>query len=200
MTTLRKAILGTIIFLTLGLFWSSTVLDKYKEEARAKNAMKHAYMVHQALFAYAQTHDQTFPTGEKNSNEALRKLFPEGLTPAPEESWFFQPGSPWHGNLKAPDGIVGTKETGFAKALSRNENHFSYCSGYSTDRDDSTLPLIYDEKYPGADTDQGKSKSGVVVRLGGNAKVIDLTSDKDSSVIREQIEKSSNGKALRPDG
>ena len=198
MTTLRKAIFGTIIFLTLALLWSSTVLDKYKEEARAKNAMKHAYMVHQALFAYAQAHDQTFPSGEKNSNEALRKLFPEGLTPSPEESWFFQLGAPWHGSLKAPDGIIGTKETGFAEALSKNENHFSYYSGLASDRDDATLPLIFDEKYP--TEDQGKSRFGIVVRVGGNTKVNDLSSDSDSAVIREQIKKSGLGKLLQPDG
>ena len=151
---------GCLLFLII-LFLPIPVQDM--QLMRAKNAMKQAYQIHQALFAYAQAHDQAMPDG-KSSNEVFRKLFQEGLLD--DEKLFFIKAR--NGGGKPPDGVIGTQEDGFAKALEPGECCFYYVRGGVADRDDSTRPILF-TRVGGSD---GKVFT-IVVRVSGQSRVED---------------------------
>jgi hypothetical protein len=145
---------------------------------KAKSALRAAYQIHQALSAYAATHDQKFPTAEQTSNDAFRELFRVELMD--DEKLFFVQGSAWHGNLRRADGDLGTKEDGFALALAPGENHFAYTTGLTSDGSDGTIPIVMDgftdtvgrwSKDPKERGGVWKGQYQVIVRVSGAAKV-----------------------------
>lgn len=174
-------VVAIIALLAVGVFPYYT---KIMLEMKAKNAMKSAYQIHQMLFGYAQNHDQEFPSKDaegndvSDSNTAFRELFIAGS--CDDEKLFYVQGSAYC--PKAPDAEIGKAEDGFTKALEVGENHWAYVKGLSTDRDESTLPIIADGfASPGKYTDDQKAKGGAwkgryaaVVRIAGNAKVYTL--------------------------
>lgn len=124
------------------------------DSLRAKSAMKKLYQIHQACFAYAQSHDQKFPEG-KTSNEVFRQLFVQGLI---DDEHLFSLAEP----TKA-DGNIGNSANGFRNALEPGECDIYYIRNQTTDRDDTTAPLL-----------AGRVKSGdqdefIILRIGGNA-------------------------------
>ena len=151
---------GCLLFLII-LFIPIPIQDM--QTMRAKAAMKQAYQIHQALFAYAQAHDQAMPDG-KSTNEVFRKLFQEGLLD--DENLFFIKAQ--NGGGKSPDGDIGTQDDGFAKALEPGECCFYYIRGGVTDRDDSARPILF-TRVGGRD---GKVFT-ISIRVGGQARVED---------------------------
>jgi prepilin-type N-terminal cleavage/methylation domain-containing protein len=178
-------VVAIIALLAVGVF---PLYSKIMLEMKAKSAMRSAYQIHQALFAYASNHDQVFPNqtadgGDfSDSNTAYRQLFVAGLMD--DEKLFFVQGSAWHGKMTKADGDLGTADDGFSQALSAGENHWGYVSGLASDRDDSTLPIVMDggvDGSPGKYSKEPKDKGGVwkgryaiAVRIGGAAKVYEL--------------------------
>ena len=179
-------VVAIIALLAVGVF---PLYSKIMVEMKAKSAMKSAYQIHQALFAYAQSNDQVFPnedtqgTEVSDANAAYRQLFVKGLVD--DERLFFVKTCPWHGSKTSPDGDKGKLEDGFLNALTGGENHWGYVRGLNSDRDDSTLPIVMDggtsgspytwsqdAKVPGG---VWKGRFAITVRIGGNAKVNDLT-------------------------
>lgn len=177
-------VVAIIALLAVGVF---PLYSKIMLEMKAKSAMKQAYQIHQALFAYAQGSDQVFPNEAPGggtitaSNDAYRQLFVKGLID--DEKLFYVQGCAYHGDKKT-DGDIGTAESNFEKAVGPGENHWGYVKGLASDRDDSTLPIVMDGgETPGKWSRDPKAKGGVwkgrfaiTVRIGGNAKVNDLDS------------------------
>ncbi len=151
---------GCLLFLII-LFLPIPLQDM--QLMRAKAAMKQAYQINQALYAYAQGHDGAFPDG-KSSNKAFRKLFQEGLVD--DEKLFFIKAQ--NGGGKPPDGVIGTQDDSFAKALEPGECCFYYIRGGVTDGGDPSRPIIL-TKVGGSD---GKVFT-IVVRVGGQSRVED---------------------------
>jgi prepilin-type N-terminal cleavage/methylation domain-containing protein len=155
---------------------------------KANSAMQQARSIFQMLYTYAQQNDQVFPQqtadgGEiQTSNDAFRQLFIKGLVD--DEKVFFVKGSGWHGTKTKPDGDIGTPDDNYAQAVAAGENHWGYVTGLTTDRDDSTLPVVMDggvDGSPGRWTREPKERGGqwkglyaVTVRVGGSAAVTDL--------------------------
>jgi hypothetical protein len=123
-----------------------------------KQALQKLYQLHQACFAYASGNDQVFPVG-KSANEAFRQLFIAGLMD--DEMLFFL-----GAKQDKPDGNIGTANNGYKEALTPGECQVSYIKGLTSDRDDSTLPLLF-AKVQGEDG----NIYVIVVRIGGNAKI-----------------------------
>jgi type II secretory pathway pseudopilin PulG len=147
-----SSIAVAVAYLTL-----QPVYQKMRREAQAKAMLKQAYEIHQALYAYANGNDGVFPIGEEWSNNAYRKLFIAGVLD--DERIFFVPGSATCSGSK-PDGELGTSANGYASAVAAGENHWAYATGLSSDRDDSSQPLVVD---PG--------ELRLQIRLGGSMKV-----------------------------
>lgn len=179
--TIRRVLLGSLILLVLLFLFVPVVGQRGRLGMEVKEAFKAAWSIHQALFAFVSSHDQHFPTGEHNSNEAYRELFKADLID--DERRFFVQGCPWHGGLSSTDGIIGDHSNGFAQALGPGENHFAYTSGLTSDCDDANIPIVMD-----GFTDQlgtwgsdpkihggiWKGRYAITVRIAGNAKVNDL--------------------------
>ena len=180
-------VVAIIALLAVGVF---PLYSKIMVEMKAKSAMKQAYQIHQALFAYASGNDQVFPNEDQgttiaDANAGYRQLFVKGLVD--DEKLFFVKTCPWHGTKTGPDGDRGTQEDGFKKALEPGENHWGYVRGLVSDRDDSTLPIIMDggtSSTPGKWSKNPKEPGGVwggrfavTVRIGGQARVNDLEPD-----------------------
>ncbi len=215
---LGALLLGVLVFFPYA-FWRH--LNSFSE-MKAKAAMRQAYQIHQALFAYAQTHDGNFPVPPQEgsdhltSNEAYRELFRAGLLD--DEKLFYVQRSAWHDGKTKSDHDIGTEATGFNQALARNENHFAYVSGLNANTSDPTTPLVMDGFIPGSDlrwskdkTEKGgvwKGRWAIVVRVSGAAKVIDLDAegrvmepiDGKLQNISKLIDKTPGAKALNPDG
>ena len=198
----RVVIFGIIVAGIFGLLWWWG--PRIPVNMKQKSAMKSAYQIHQALFAYSTGHDGNFPTAEHTSNEAFRELFKEGLVD--DERLFFVKGSAWHGKATAPDGKIGNAADGFAEALGPGENHWAYTSGLSADRSDATLPLIMDgfTDVIGTWCDDPKARGGirsgrfqVTVGVGGNARVNDGA--KEGQSILDRIKPVPGAKLLNPD-
>jgi hypothetical protein len=214
-------LLLVILVIFFGPFWVAP-----SREMKAKSAMKQAYQIHQALFAYAQTHDGNFPALTSDgrefdtANHAFRELFRAGLVD--DERLFYVQDSAWHRsdwNEKIkPDGNIGTEKTGFHQALARNENHFAYVSGLNANSSPAATPLVMDGFCPSSNLGWSKDcydKGGVwmglyaiVIRVSGAAKVHEL--DAESRVmepidgklqnISKLIDKVPGAFALNPDG
>lgn len=177
-------VVAIIALLAVGVF---PLYSKIMLEMKAKSAMRQAYQIHQALFAYASSSDQVFPSSTSDggditdANTAYRQLFVKGLMD--DEKLFYIQGSAWHGTKK-PDGDMGTADDGYSQALTAGENAWGYVSGLASDRDDSTLPIVFDGGVDGTPgkwakdpKDKGgvwKGRFGITVRIGGQAKVNDL--------------------------
>ncbi len=186
-------VVAIIALLAVGVF---PLYSKIMLEMKAKAASKSAYQIHQALFAYASSHDQLFPNttpdgGEFNeANTAYRQLFVSGLID--DEKLFFVQGSAWHGKLAKPDGDIGALADNFSQALMAGENHWGYVRGLSSDSSDSTLPIVMDggmDGTPGRYSPDVKQRGGtwkgrfaITVRIGGNAKVNDISTSADGTV------------------
>ncbi len=182
-------LLAIALGLLLGSPWLFT--GYITPNMKGKAALKQAYQIHQALFAYAEGHDGHFPSNDyagnsvTDSNTAFRQLFSADLIDT--EDVFFVKGSAWHGKLTAPDLKIGTEETHFSEALSAGENHWSYVKNLTTDGDDINTPLLMDGGvlgHPGqwtADPTQlggvWKGKFAITARTGGSVKVTDLGAD-----------------------
>lgn len=126
-------------------WWGLFIRHKYVQittELRAYAKLHSAYQVHLALVAFSKLHDGHFPPAEHTSNEAFRELFKAGLVD--DERRFFLEGSAWHGGAAAPDGKIGDKEDGFAKAVGPGENHWAYTSGLNAKTSDPSIPLFMD--------------------------------------------------------
>lgn len=180
-------VVAIIALLAVGVF---PLYSKIMVEMKAKSAMKQAYQIHQALFAYAQGNDQVFPNEDRgttiaDANSGYRQLFVKGLVD--DEKLFFVKTCPWHGTRTAPDGDIGTIEDHYSKALEPGENHWGYVRGLVSDRDDTTLPIVMDggtDGSPGKWSKVSREKGGVwggrfavTVRIGGQARVNDLEPD-----------------------
>ena len=150
-------------FLLLVLLPLITYTARISPEMRTKAAMKQAYQIHHALYAYAQGHDGAFPDG-KSSNEAFRKLFQAGLLD--DGKLFFI--KPRIGGGKYPDGDFGTTDDGYAKALEPGECCFYYIRGGLINGGDPSRPIIL-TKVGGSD---GKVFT-IVVRVSGQSRVED---------------------------
>ena len=156
--------------------------------AKANAEATNARCIHTALTAWAQDHDQEFPTAQQYSNEAFRELFKVHLLEGGSgERVFGIPGDAWHNTSasgEGPDGKIGAPPE-FSQALERGECAWSYVSGLETcSRAD--LPLIANgfTESLGVYTDTKSSKGGVLsgehavyVTVGGSAKVASLSSD-----------------------
>ncbi len=161
---------------------------KIMVDMKGKAALKQAYQIHQALYAYATGNDQSFPnedptgTAIEDANTAYRQLFVKDLID--NEGVFFVKGCAWHGRKSGPDGNRGTPADNFAEALAAGENHWGYVTGLTTDRDDTNTPLMMDggidgspgvwsrdPKVPGG---CWKGKFAITARTGGSVKVNDL--------------------------
>ena len=111
------AAVGCLLFLIILFVPILPVQDM--QLMRAKVAMKQAYQINQALYAYAQGHDGAFPDG-KSSNKAFRKLFQEGLLD--DEKLFFIKAR--NGGGKPPDGVIGTQASASVSTLSIPTNNY----------------------------------------------------------------------------
>ncbi len=211
-------LLGIVVFAVYAVWQQFRNLSRMS----AKATMAQTYQIHQALFAYAQTHDGNFPTppqdgsGLHTSNEAFRELFRAGLVD--DEKLFFVQGSAWHAGKTRPDGDIGTGATGFRDALTKNENHFAYVTGLNANTSAAATPLVMDGFIPGSDlrwSEDRLEKGGVwkgayviVVRVGGAAKVHEPDSeghvmeqiDGKPQSLSKLIDKVSGAMALNPDG
>lgn len=155
-------------------------MDRLKAEARAEHLLRNGYQIHQALFAYASSHDQVFPSvgpdgaDFKWSNDAFRTLFVGGQLS--DESLFFAEGTPWCVGNKS-DGVIGNSATHYADAVARGENFWAYVTGQAADRDDSTHPLIMDgytaERLAGKADRRTKMDKDLqlIIRMNGSAKI-----------------------------
>ena len=186
-------VVAIIALLAVGVF---PLYSKIMLEMKAKSAMRQAYQIHQSLFAYASSHDQVFPNqtpdgGDfSDSNTAYRQLFVGGLMD--DEKLFYVQGSAWHGKLTKPDGDMGTLANNFSQALTAGENHWGYVRNLTSDSSDSTLPIVMDggmDGTPGRYTSDVKQRGGVwkgrfaiTVRIGGSAKVNDISANQDGTV------------------
>ncbi len=145
----RKAWIS-LISLILGstvVFWAAKARwERFQAEESMKHRMRNAYLIHQALFAYASSHDGVFPNQNpdgsdfKTSNEAFRQLFVSGLLD--DETMFFEAGTPWCVGSK-PDGDIGGPEDNYAKAVAPGENFWAYATGQIS-TGSATSPLLMD--------------------------------------------------------
>ena len=185
---MKRRRLFAVIFLllagTVAYFGIRPMWVKHLREARAKQLMSLAHSIHQALFAYASSHDQEFPRLAVNggalnsSNDAFRQLFVAGLLDS--EAFFFAEGSPWCVGNK-PDGVIGNAQNQFAAAVAPGENFWAYCVGLKADRDPAVSPLLMDgftaERMDGGPDRRTSKYDGFrfVLRLGGSVGISEAT-------------------------
>jgi hypothetical protein len=209
-TSNRKLILGSFLLIVLGWVLSegyARVILRMK----AKAAVRTAYSLHQAWFAYATNHDDAFPTAQHDSNEAMRELFRGGLVD--DEKLFWIQGCAWCSPNSRPDGKIGDEANGFAEAVSAGENHWACTAGLTT-KHDRLIPLIMDgfTEQVGQWCDDPKKKGGVwngryaiIVRIGGSARVYDLPPAMDLSIhdgpvqtLQQQVDHVPGARLLNP--
>ncbi len=159
MKTSRPFILRLSLVLLIGIAGVIVAVPRYgkwKSDARGHATLKHGYQIHQALYAYATGNDQFFPTSPDYvyANDAFRELFRADLMQT--EQPFFLAGSKWCVG-DAPDEVIGNAATNYVEALAPGENHWYYHMGLTTDRDDTSTPLLHSDDLPGLEVKSGGS-------------------------------------------
>ena len=198
-----------LIGLTLWLGYHKLILP-----LKAKFTVHAAYSIHQCLQAHAIDHDDQLPMSTSNSNDAFREFVIYGLID--DERLFYLPGCAWHEGKKS-DGNIGTKDNGFAEAVSKNENHWAYTSGLDFKTSPSNTPVVMSgfTETPGIWSGDKSRKGGfwmgkyaIIVFLSGNAKIIELDEnyrafeiiDNKRRDIMEMIKDVPGAELLNPDG
>ena len=117
------------------------VIGGVQMRAKITAASAQAHAIHIGIMMYSSDHNGEFPTGDRDANEALRKLIPKYVE---DERPFYVAGSAWHNAApeKKPDNDLGSPPT-YAKALETGENHWAYVSGL-TDKSPFDVPLLAD--------------------------------------------------------
>ena len=185
----RKELLVALVLVAAPLYYlgisrgGSRIMPRVKANFAATKARD----IHTALTAWAEDHNQEYPTARQYSNEAFRELFRAKLIDEGGEKLFTIPGDAWHKNSPSgngADGIIGPAPD-FPQTLQRGECAFYYVSGLGT-ASPSYLPLVGNafSGSPGVYTDDPSHKGGVFrgtkgawVNVGGTGYVGPLSSD-----------------------
>ncbi len=177
-------VISIIAMLAAGAFGA---FSKVMPGVRAKSAASTGKGIHTMLNAWAQDHDQSYPTADQNSNEAFRELFKAKLMD--DEKAFAIANDPWHanspsGDKKGPDGEIGTAPD-FQQALQNGECAWAYVTGHDGSTN-STYPMLanaFSESVGVYSADKTK-KGGVFqgdkaawVNVNGSAKVTEMGPD-----------------------
>ena len=195
-----------------GLLWGGYV--NLMQSIKSKQVARQAHNIQQALEGYAKDHGGKFPTSTRDSNEAFRQLFADGLLD--DEKNFYVRGCAWHAG-KQTDGNIGSEETGFAEALSKNENHWAYTSGLNQKASPENTPIVMSgfTETPGIWCGDTIKKGGVwagkyaiIADISGRERVVELDDDYRAmeSVNGEQrnildaVKLVPGAKLLNPDG
>lgn len=185
MSAARSRLIAVMIVLAVASMEGYQWIARKAFRARAVSAFKQGCCIWDACFAYASANDGHFPASDTNSNDALRNLFRAGMVD--DEKVFWVGGSAWCSSK--PDGELGTAEDGYAKALTKGENHWALTSGL-TDKADPLTPALMDGftetvgqwcKDPAQKGGVWQGKLAVIITLSGSSKFKTQLTDVDES-------------------
>lgn len=177
-------VISIIAMLAAGAFGA---YSKIMPGIRAKSVASTGKGIHTMMNAWAQDHDQAYPTADQSSNEAFRELFKAKLMD--DEKPFAIAGDPWHKNSPSGDGKGPDNDFGvapdFQQALMPGECAWAYVTGHDGSSN-SQLPIManaFSESvgvYSPDKTKKGgvfQGDKGAWVSVSGSAKVTDLSKD-----------------------